>query len=70
VAVVDGNEQLTYGVLDERASRLAAHLELQGVTAGSRVGLALDRSAAMIVSIVGILKTGAAYVSAGRGLSG
>ncbi len=62
VAVVDGNEQLTYGMLDERANRLAAHLELQGVASGSRVGLALDRSAAMIVSMVGILKTGAAYV--------
>lgn len=62
VAVIDGDEQLTYGMLDERSSRVAAHLELHGVTNGSRVGLALNRSAAMVVSMVGILKTGAAYV--------
>ncbi len=62
VAVIDGNEQLTYAMLDERAERLAAHLELHGVGSGSRVGLALDRSAAMVVSMIGILKAGAAYV--------
>jgi amino acid adenylation domain-containing protein len=62
VAVIDGNNQLTYGMLDKRASRLAAYLESCGVTSGSRVGLALDRSAAMVIAMVGILKTGAAYV--------
>jgi amino acid adenylation domain-containing protein len=62
VAVVDGDDQFTYGVLDARASRLAAQLELRGVVCGSRVGLALDRSAAMVATMVGILKTGAAYV--------
>ncbi len=62
VALIDGNEQLTYAMLDDRSSRLAAHLELQGVVSGSRVGLALDRTATMVVSMVGILRTGAAYV--------
>jgi len=62
IAVVEASGQLTYGVLNERANRLAACLEQQGVKSGDRVGLALERSIAMIVSMVGILKTGAAYV--------
>ncbi len=62
VAVLEGTEKLTYAALNERAERLAARLEKQGVQSGDRVGLALDRSIAMIVSMVGIVKTGAAYV--------
>jgi|SRR5579871_1199253 len=62
VAVVEGHERLTYGALNERAERLAAQLEQLGVQSGDRVGLALDRSIAMITGMIGILKTGAAYV--------
>ena len=62
IAVVEANGQLTYAALNERANQLAACLEQQGVKNGTRVGLALDRSIAMVVSMVGILKTGAAYV--------
>jgi amino acid adenylation domain-containing protein len=62
VAVVEGGESLTYGALDEEANRIAALLNERGVRSGSRVGLALDRSIAMVASMVGILKTGAAYV--------
>ena len=62
VAVEDGDDRFTYGMLDARANRLAAQLESQGVANGCRVGLALGRSAAMVASMVGILKAGAAYV--------
>jgi len=62
IAVVEADGQLTYAVLNERANQVAACLEQQGVKSGTRVGLALDRSIAMVVSMVGILKTGAAYV--------
>ena len=62
IAVVDADGQLTYAVLNDRANQVAACLEQQGVKSGTRVGLALDRSIAMVVSMVGILKTGAAYV--------
>ena len=62
VAVIEGEHQLTYLALNERAERLAAHLGQRGVKPGDRVGLALDRSIGMVVSMAGILKTGAAYV--------
>jgi len=62
VAVVEGAAQVSYKDLNDRADRLAGSLEQRGVKSGDRVGLALDRSTAMVVAMVGILKTGAAYV--------
>lgn len=62
IAVIDGNEQLTYCELNARANALALHLAEQGVEAGSRVGLALERSISMVVSMLAILKAGGAYV--------
>ena len=58
----DQDEVLSYRELDETSNQLARHLLAQGVEAGSLVGLALDRSADMVVALLGILKTGAAYV--------
>jgi len=62
VAVVEGETQVSYQDLNERADRLAGYLEQRGVKSGDRVGLALDRSTAMIVAMVAILKAGASYV--------
>ncbi len=62
VALVEGTERLTYRELNARADALAAYLAERGVEAGSRVGLALERSIAMIVSMLAVLKCGAAYV--------
>ncbi|MFE3496242.1 amino acid adenylation domain-containing protein [Streptomyces sp. NPDC059175] len=53
---------LTYGELDARANRLAALLTEHGVRPGDRVGLFLRRSLPMLVGVVAVLKTGAAYV--------
>ncbi|TLQ42030.1 amino acid adenylation domain-containing protein [Streptomyces marianii] len=53
---------LTYGELDAQACRLAALLTEQGVRPGDRVGLFLRRSLPMLVGILAVLKTGAAYV--------
>ncbi len=61
-AAAANDDVLTYRELDERANRLAHHLGVQGVAGGDLVGLCLDRSADMIVALLGILKTGAAYV--------
>ncbi|HEY4597271.1 MAG TPA: AMP-binding protein, partial [Thermoanaerobaculia bacterium] len=53
---------LTYGELDARANRLARHLQARGVRPGDRVALLLERSAEMVVALLGVLKAGAAYV--------
>ncbi|WP_164744542.1 non-ribosomal peptide synthetase, partial [Paenibacillus xylaniclasticus] len=61
-AVVCGTERLTYAELDERSEQLARELWSNGVREGSTVSLLIDRSVDMLISILGILKAGAAYV--------
>ena len=61
-AVRTASEQLTYGELNERANHLA-HLLLQaGIGPDTVVGLLLPRSPAFIVSMLAVLKVGAAYL--------
>ena len=63
VAVVFGDEKLTYRQLNEKSNQFAHYLESR-YTTGSDVliGVKLDRSIEMLVSILGILKSGSAYV--------
>ncbi|WEJ03430.1 amino acid adenylation domain-containing protein [Pseudomonas sp. FJ2-5-13] len=57
------NEQaLSYGELNRQANRLAHYLLAQGVGPQGLVGIAVERSFAMVVSLLAVLKTGAAYV--------
>ena len=62
VAVSAGDATLTYAELDRQSSLVAIALQAAGAGAGSFVALATDRSSAMVVGALGILKAGAAYV--------
>ncbi len=62
VAVAFEAEQLTYGELDRQAERLARRLQALGCGPESRVGVLLERSLELLVTLLGILKAGAAYV--------
>jgi amino acid adenylation domain-containing protein len=61
-AAVFEDESLTYRELDERSNQLACFLRRRGVGPEVLVGICLDRSLEMIVGLLGILKSGAAYV--------
>ena len=54
--------QLTYRELNHQANLLADYLIDQGLGTGSLVGIAMERSLEMLVALLGILKSGAAYV--------
>jgi amino acid adenylation domain-containing protein len=62
VAVVSGRRTMTYGELDRRANQLAHALRSRDVGRGARVGLCVERGTNMLAALLGILKTGAAYV--------
>ncbi|MFP5271127.1 amino acid adenylation domain-containing protein [Coleofasciculus sp.] len=62
VAVVFNQQQLTYRELNHRANQLAHYLQQLGVKPESLVGICVERSLDMIVGLLGILKSGAAYV--------
>ena len=62
IAIVCGNQQLTYQALNQRANRIAHHLQSLGSDHGMLVGLYMERSIEMVVGLLGILKAGAAYL--------
>ncbi|MFH8520087.1 amino acid adenylation domain-containing protein [Streptomyces gelaticus] len=61
-ALIHGDERIDYAGLDERAARLAGLLAARGIRAGDTVGVYLERSTALVVTVLGILKAGAGYV--------
>jgi len=61
-ALVFKGESLTHRELDEASNRLARVLQLRGITRGAHVGLCLPRGHDLVVALLAILKTGAAYV--------
>ena len=62
VAVVFEDEQLTYAELDARSNQLARHLRTLGAGPEVRVGICAERSPEMVVALLGVLKSGGAYV--------
>jgi amino acid adenylation domain-containing protein/FkbH-like protein len=56
------DRQITYGELNQRANQLARALRKRGAGPGQRVGIFVERSIEMMVGLLGIQKSGAAYV--------
>ena len=61
-ALVSGTRRMTYRELDEAANRLATALKRSGVGYGDRVVALLENSPETVISIFGILKSGAIFV--------
>jgi non-ribosomal peptide synthetase component F len=55
-------QYFSYGHLEEQANRLAGRLRRKGIQPGATAAIMVEPSPAMIVGILGILKSGAAYV--------
>jgi amino acid adenylation domain-containing protein len=62
IAVVFGEEQLTYKQLNQRANQLAHFLQKLAVAPDTLVGICVERSAEMLISLLAVLKAGGAYV--------
>lgn len=61
VALIERNKEYTYQWLDRESDKVAAYLQSRGMT-NDFIGIYMDRSAEMIAGLVGILKSGCAYV--------
>ena len=61
-ALIFADRHLSYRELDQRANRVANALRARGIGRGAFVGLWLGRSAELHVALLGILKSGAAYI--------
>ncbi|MFD7663919.1 amino acid adenylation domain-containing protein [Streptomyces sp. NPDC059788] len=62
VAVSDPRRSLSYAELARESDRLAAYLAGRGVARGDRVAVLMERSADLLVTLLAVWKTGAAYV--------
>ena len=62
VALTFAQKSMTYLELNEKANQLARYLIIQGIGRDDVVALMMDRSLDMIISILGVLKAGAAYL--------
>jgi amino acid adenylation domain-containing protein len=62
VAVVFGDQTLSYRDLDERSNQLAWHLRSRGVGPETLVGILVQRSLEMLIGVFAIVKAGAAYL--------
>ncbi|MFJ4950899.1 amino acid adenylation domain-containing protein [Streptomyces sp. NPDC088760] len=62
IAVVFGDQQISYAELDARSDRFAARLRSLGVTAETVVGSCLERGVEAVVVLLAVLKAGGVYV--------
>ena len=62
IALQSGSEILTYAELNKRSNQLAHYLQNKGIESSSKVAVHLHRSSKYVVSVLSILKTGAAFI--------
>jgi amino acid adenylation domain-containing protein len=62
IAVESEHEQVTLSDLNQRANKLARRLQREGIGTESFVGVLVERSADLIVALLGVVKAGAVYV--------
>ncbi len=62
VAVQFEDRKLTYAEVETQANQISRYLNQQGLGAGDLVGICVDRNEQMLVTLLGILKSGAGYV--------
>jgi len=62
LAVVAGRERLSRSTLETRSNRVAQQLRILGAVPEARVAVCCDRSTWMLVAVLAVLKSGAAYV--------
>jgi non-ribosomal peptide synthetase component F len=62
IALIGDAQEVTYGELNRRANQLAHYLRRMGVGPEVLVGLCLQRSVEMVVAVMGVLKSGGAYL--------
>src|SRR6185437_1898474 len=63
VALISGDEKLTYAQLEEKANRLAHYLMEQGVQKDDKVGLYCRNRIEIVIAMLGIVKAGAILVN-------
>jgi len=62
VALAFGSQEISYAELDRRSNAVARALRARGVSRGALVGMCLMRDPELVVALLGILKSGAAFV--------
>jgi amino acid adenylation domain-containing protein len=62
VAVAYGRDTITYGELNRRANQLARYIVKAGAKPEAIIGISMERSIDLIVAVLAVLKSGAAYM--------
>jgi amino acid adenylation domain-containing protein len=61
-AIIDGETEIDYERLTERAGAIAGELVARGVEPGSLVGVCMSRTWELVATLIGVLRAGCAYV--------
>jgi amino acid adenylation domain-containing protein/non-ribosomal peptide synthase protein (TIGR01720 family) len=62
IALASASQQVNYGEMNARANRLAHYLRSRGAGPETIVGLFIERSPELVISLLAIMKSGAAYL--------